>query len=186
VPALPVGRPRQTAPASGRTCARQHRHRPASTPGRRRRREAACRRCAGRSGRRVRSAHHRRHRGRGRHAFWSRAFRLRRGPDPGPTRRGFRASLRDRNHHDLAMNPGSMPMSTGGQARQPREELFACESPLGVVRGNSARPSPQISQCCGTEATVVNRWPGSWFRRDATKPRAQENPSTPLPLRLSS
>jgi hypothetical protein len=184
VPALPVGRPRQTAPASGRTCARQHRHRPASIPGRRKRREAACRRCAGRSGRRVRSDHRRR-RGR-RRAFWSRAFRLRRGPDPGPTRRGFRASLRDRNHHDLAMNPGSMPMSTGGQARQPREELFACESPLGVVSGKSARPSSQISRCCGTEATVVNRWPGSWFRRDATKPRAQENPSTPLPLRLSS
>jgi hypothetical protein len=133
-PALPVsGRRYPPAIATGRTSSMLHRHRPAWIPGLRTRRAVACLRCAGRSGRRVRSGH-RRPRGRHRHAFWSRAACPRRGLRHGPIRRGFRASLRDRSHHDPAMRLGSMPMWTREQARQPREELFACESPFGVVR----------------------------------------------------
>ena len=127
-PVLPAGPPFQTAPAIGRTSSMLHPRRLAWIRGFRTRREAACRRCAGRSGRRVRNGHRRPH-GRHRPAFWSRASCRHRGLRHGPTHRGFRATLRDRNHPDLAMRPGSMRMWTGEQVRRPTEELCACISP---------------------------------------------------------
>jgi hypothetical protein len=155
---LRVGQPFQTASAICRTSARRHPRKPAWIPDRRRRREAACLRCAGRTERRVRSEHRRhRHRGRHRRAFWSRAVYPGRGLHPGPIHRGFRASLRDRSHHDLAMKLGSTPMSTGERVQQPREELFACESPFGVVRRRAqafpaAIPAPWDRSHCDEQA----------------------------------
>jgi len=65
------------------------------------------------------------------------------GPCRDPTRRGFRASLRDRSHHDLASCSGSTPRSRPEQSQTPVSEPSAFPSPLGFPGARRVRTFPQ-------------------------------------------